>query len=351
VVGLARVSVRVGLLALLTSAGCQAFFGVDDYEPGPDGPPSNAASGAGRGGGGGDVGSGGGGPSSTGSTGGGGAMVDPTCVCLDAPPAGWAGPFAVYSTDDPEPPLGQCTDGPLYAKYFDGAPGPAICNPCTCSPPPTVCSGPTLICYGATTCSGTPQDWTAQATSASCYGYADQNLACKVQGTPTASVVGACPPAGGEKTLPPWKSTHAVCNLAPSPGGCADGTCYLKAAGSRVCIVHEGAHMPCPDDGWTQIKAYTGQDEQRSCSACSCGPASAATCSPGTYTFYTDGNCIFQPLDAKTTCQQMSPFGFSGESVHYSPGSVAQAATCVAAGGIPGGTFTGTGEATLCCKE
>ena len=346
---LARVSASAGLLALLTSAGCQAFFGVDDYDATPEDPPANASSGAGHPGAGGATSASDGPSATSGAAGGGGGAIDPTCVCLDGASPGWSGPFTVYTTEAPALPIEACSDGPLHAAYFNGPPGPAVCKPCTCSQPAVQCSGPTLLCYNATSCTGTQQDWTAQVSGVSCYSYPEEDLSCRVQGGGSATV-GSCAPAGGEKTVSSWTTTHAVCNAPSAPEGCAEGTCYLKPAGARVCIVHDGPLVACPAGDWTQFKAYSGQDDQRTCSSCSCGSATGAACGSGTYTFYTDPNCFLAPLNAKTACQQMSPNGSAGESVHYSPGQVVQPGSCPASGGLPGGTFTGTGDVTLCCR-
>jgi hypothetical protein len=188
-----------------------------------------------------------------------------------------------------------------------------------------------------------------------CYVYGEQTLSCKTSGSPTATVGGGCAPSGGVMIADvSWKTTHGVCNLTTAPGGCTDGTCYLEDAGARVCFAKVGPHQPCPSPiaDWTQIKAYSGQNDGRVCSACGCGSPSAATCSPGTYTFFVDPTCNVAPLAAGSSCQQMSPNNvLPGESVSYTPGQVIQAASCPASGGTPSGEFVGTGDVTLCCKE
>ena len=306
--------------------------------------------------------SGGGGDMSSSSSSTGTGVVNPCgsgAACVEAVPPDWEALAIVIVSDDggPKP---QCPLGETPDKLFGGPPMEAhSCSGCSCNLAAVSCSAPQIMCWSGDSSCGNDggafyNAWTAPSTS--CINdqgsSIDDNLpgSCKLTADAAPSPSGNCPPAGGKPIKPGWTLDVHVCEPAPPSGGMAcgsNGMCAPLNAGEQLCIRKAGVQN-CPT-GWpTLVKGYTGANDERVCSACTCGPA---TCTGGAYTIYDGINCdatTGNVLVNSTTCIDV-PNIIDASAMSLQPQlGTPVASTC--SGGVPMGTFNPTGLVTFCCR-
>jgi hypothetical protein len=127
--------------------------------------------------------------------------------------------------------------------------------------------------------------------------------------------------------------------------------------GFGLCIFHEG-EIDCPTEPGNvfivQHFFYKGVEDDRECSACTCGAPTGSACT-ATISIYTNATCSGSALDQKTissegsTCLDIQIPGQplrskSAGATTYLPG------TCPTMGGDASGSAVKTKPATLCCR-
>jgi hypothetical protein len=128
--------------------------------------------------------------------------------------------------------------------------------------------------------------------------------------------------------------------------------------GFKVCIFRSGEYA-CPnDEGNTfteQHVFYDGVQDDRQCSACTCGAPTGSACT-ATISIYKGAGCsgstVVQGLTISSSSETCTDIQLPGqalgskkaEATTYLPG------TCPAMGGDGSGIAIPTGSATLCCR-
>lgn len=276
-----------------------------------------------------------------------GETGDPECgpaaVCGQPAPAGWFGP-AIYSRvvegDAPNCPTEYPSGGPTVLEgYHD--PGPALCD-CECNlSMAQTCSA---YVYGHNTASCNTYNYTqvteacAPATItayAQFYAYSQNNPTCmqnKLEEFPAVQ----------------WDANIKSCKLADNPPSCGDGGICTPVPGedfeAPVCIYKQGTEE-CPAGPYSQkLTFYTGVDDSRDCSSCTCGTV-AANCENAVADIYTGSECAGNPttsLPAGGSCTAAV-----GGSVAM---SIDESAACpVTTTPEPMGSIAAVGEFTFCC--
>lgn len=160
------------------------------------------------------------------------APTPTTCAapsrCMAAPPAGWAGPIAIFESATGQGAPAPCGVGFEATPVFDGyaeltAPA-STCAACACGAPANVtCSGPVLTFFSEQSCAtpcGTPVEVGATCAIAgpTCRGV--------IVGAPQARG-GTCAPSGGKATTAPlaWAKSARACapSVTPYSANCAGG--------------------------------------------------------------------------------------------------------------------------------
>ena len=213
-------------------------------------------------------------------------------ACVSAAPQGWQGPVATIerATLDTLP---ACQDeyAERVVQTFDQLDGsPASCLGCECGPGTGVeCTTPEVRFYNSSACGmfGTvaSSEYTMEAAgvctvfaaSAGNFG-AEADEIVPVEGT------GSCDPLAVTPELPEpiWGTIRRACAPEVEGTNCGDGrVCAVTPTAPfdpDLCIWTEG-DMPCPDGDYTERSVYfQGVDDQRSCSACECGPTQGGDC-------------------------------------------------------------------------
>jgi hypothetical protein len=275
--------------------------------------------------------------------------------CIPAVPVGWAGPTDLYLGATPAP---ACPG--LSTDSFDGMEGlqaaAATCD-CECGPPQVTCGSAALntsIVSGcATQCATTtPVLDTCFTAPANCLTLPGTTGTFQ---TLTVAVTSAtCSPQPTVGITPPTWNTYArTCAL---PSGSARDDCPAGQVCARTpsdpfqpvaCIVQAGA-KDCPADGYTQAHTeYTGLNDTRGCTACTCGASGKAECTGTLYGYATtNGTCggmadIYDPaVCVPTNLRSDLKVEATGSGGACDPSAV-----------TPRGASTPTGTTTICCTE
>jgi hypothetical protein len=217
------------------------------------------------------------------------------------------------------------------------------------------------VCYapGATISFDAPASWdgkcdsSTQVPSGQAYSLTIGAL------TMTENGCAPGPPVPGKVVSLYWNTFARACDM-PWPDGPVDRTVCIPddpiPPGFALCIFHED-EIDCPTEQGNvfteQHFFYKGVEDNRQCSACSCGAPTGSACT-ATISTYKDATCG-APLDQKTisssgeTCMDIHLPGQalgskSAGSTTYLPG------TCPATGGDASGSAIKTKPATLCCR-
>jgi hypothetical protein len=308
-------------VAAACAGACSSVWGFDDLvagDAGSDGSASEGGSGSGSG-------------SSSGSGGSSGGSA-PDAGAIVAPP-GWTLVEAAFSASTP-PACGAAwaTDDTIL---YDGIDAPAATCGCSCGAPSGVacafpvdtCTVSGGICQG---CGSTPTN----ISSAACVGGSYQSA-----GAPTASG-GACT-ASPSTSAPPlsWAGQVRLCTQTAAVPPVPDPS-------FTVCVEQVGAQT-CPGLFPSRHLEYTGADDARSCSACTCGSPSGVNCG-GSWSLYTDGSCQTFFHNYGLSFGQCTSYGTSGGSSMYQ--AAPSGGSCTAATVAPTGSALATGAVTICCR-
>jgi hypothetical protein len=299
-----------------------------------------------------------------------GAGGDPGCLVGESVhwKYGWDSPSLVWI--GPEEKAPECPQGPASIAYEGRTDlvAPILCDACTCEPPtgscvlpsklaasPTVCSmpGPPTISFDA------PMPWDGQCDSTNPVpaGVAHSLTIGPLTMTENGCATGPSIPA--KVVSLHWDTFARACDM-PWPRGSLDRTVCIPddpiPPGFALCIFHE-TEIDCPTvpgNVFTeQHFFYEGVEDNRQCSACSCGAPIGSACT-ATVSIYKDATCSTL-LDQKTvsssseTCIDIQLPGQalgskSAGAMTYVPG------TCPAMGADASGSTLKTKPATLCCR-
>lgn len=291
---------------------------------------------------------------------------------------GWLGPVAMWDgTPGSEP---NCfASGSYVTPATSGNAnvqgGTWSCQGCSCGNPTggscsdvdiqywdtTSCSGG---CWG---CTGTPFALTnggACTVFGEIHGPGGESPKAATFSPPTASG-GSCAANADQSKKnipkPTWQKSMVACTGAPTSGkGCgATSACIPvpKSPFGFTCMYKVGDN-PCPSGPYTHKHVYyTGYQDGRTCSACSCGSPTGQNCS-GTVKTYTDScssdetvmsvpnQCYPIPPDSST-----APYDGGLEDTRGSVFTAGAPAggSCSPGGGQKSGSVASTGAVTFCC--
>ena len=143
-------------------------------------------------------------------------------------------------------------------------------------------------------------------------------------------------------------------DTAGSGAGCTNGgVCApaVQGGGFSLCISHGGTET-CPAGYTTAHTVGTTITDTRSCSACTCGGATA-TCGPASVTFFADGGCDDDgaTVAADSVCNDFPGAMAGGPTyVAYEYTAGVQGEGCQASPGSPDGGVSLTSPHTVCCQ-
>ncbi len=280
--------------------------------------------------------------------------ADPDCApgyeCVDVP-GGWQAVLTAttgWSASLPNP--AACAGGSTPIRYFQGPAGAAACASCSCDAPSGTCGDTPLSCaMGNTACTGA-----STVNPNNCMNFAppaNQQISCRLGQTPLSS--GGCTPSTTALSNPdPWKSVSDACTLGG--GGCgASQACVPKQSSSGPTCIAIAGTATCPTNWPTHGDAYTGGNDTRACSDCTCAPDNVS-CDPDKFYLMTMADCVdFGPFPefSGTTCTSYTPTSGTTWSIQRVPAASKQpSGSCTAAGGVPSGSLVPTGQTTLCCR-
>ncbi|MGH7434370.1 MAG: hypothetical protein ACRENE_01710 [Polyangiaceae bacterium] len=233
----------------------------------------------------------------------GGGLCSPP-VPANAP--GWSGPYSL-SVGAPGALLPCSTPSYEAQPVFEGDYGlkadPPQCG-CSCSAPHGQgCGPPQVTFYTDSTCNTVCGEGQVNGCLVipSCPGSGGSGPANFLEiGNTTPSATASCTP-DGSVAMPAasWSGAARVCQLAPGAihDRCGSGE-YCLPASTPYCIMFAGdaGDAPCPAGEWYKYRHvfYTGMDDQRGCTSCTCGAVTGASCaflsgSP-------DGGMVASPL-------------------------------------------------------
>lgn len=272
--------------------------------------------------------------------------------CVPAvPPGGWSGPVEFY-LGTAAPPVCPAAE----KEVFDGMEGlqapPYTCD-CTCGSPCGDLDLTTSIVHGcATSCSARVVTSGACFTSTACTG---STLTGSYQ-TLSFGTSPACTPQPTSTPTPlSWQAYSRACApaLAAAQLDCPAGdVCTRKPDDAPfqagVCIWQSGV-LTCPVGYGQQHVEYTGDEDTRGCTSCTCGMTGAVTCSATLYTYgTTNDTCggMATTYDPPVACIPTNAVADMKVIVTSEP-----SIPCAATGGTEEGTATPTGATTFCCTQ
>jgi hypothetical protein len=293
----------------------------------------------------------------------------PNCTgafeCVPSVPPGWSGPFEVYAAASASPPCSANFAGPAYDGNGDLIARAAECT-CDCGNGTVTCSTPTISFYSqalptGTSCTTSNHCQDVTPPSGACTTI-DASAACStilkggsfdmVAGSPTITD-GGCAPIATQAVMPTtWGISARACvsALAPGRANCPMGSVCapqpVSPFGSALCISQTGA-APCPNTAYTVSEIfYAGVDDQRSCSSCTCGSVTGASCAATvSVSSSTNGTCSTGTIEyeAPASCD---PVQLPGD---YRVAVTPAYGTCAASTVTGTGAATPTGPTTFCC--
>jgi hypothetical protein len=288
-------------------------------------------------------------------------MCGEDAMCGAAAPEGWFGPLIV-ARGPVEAELPDCPDefpnaGPVARDGFID-PGPAVCS-CECSPPAMMTCYASVVASQNDNCYGGYYYYGYMG-----YGYGGGNIYAQVEETCTNIDIDgfarfrvydfynppACTPSQSEE-IPPvaWDSTIKTCAISDTPLSCSDGSLCIPApaAGFEAtwCLYQQG-DAGCPAGIFnTKQKFYTGAEDDRECSDCTCG-SSAQNCSDGNLLLFEGPDCAGEPAGSLPPGNVCEPTIAASVAVQYGNGET----SCpVASPPHSTGLAEPTGVLTFCC--
>lgn len=273
---------------------------------------------------------------------------DPACgggTCGAPVEDGWFGPTVIarLPTDAELP---SCTPeypsaGPTLLDGF-ADPGPAICD-CTCELEMAPNCNVSVTSFNSQNCGSFAN---STAVSANC-----SNLTIQASARAYSFGgygVGSCEETELEEIPPvPWNATIRTCRVPENALACGDGGICLpdQPAGfeDTWCMYKQGDHE-CPAGPYSnKSRFWSGADDTRECSNCTCG-TEGTSCNDAEVLVFAGADCEGEPVGsiAPNTCSNIT-----GNSV---AGSIGAESPCpVTAMPEPMGAVVAQGDFTFCC--
>ncbi|MBK6919328.1 MAG: hypothetical protein IPH07_18170 [Deltaproteobacteria bacterium] len=279
---------------------------------------------------------------------------DPQCgtgSCGEDAPSGWFGP-TIYAQIPAGSEIPACP-----AEYPD--PGPTLLAGFN-DPPPAECTCECNLSGGAA-CQG----FVRGHTQSNCYDYNYYNYAnvspgmcanIELDGFVNGFSFGGYPPptcmkeANEDISPVAWDATIRSCRLPETPLVCTDGVCLPPAPEGfeAVWCIYQQGDVECPAGGFTQKQIfYTGVEDSRDCSNCSCSSVGYNSCyNEGLLQVFGGPDCAGEPVAEV-------PFGNGqcsaaiGSSVTVTFGD--EAPCSVINPSLPEGEVATAGPFTFCC--
>ncbi len=302
----------------------------------------------------------------------GNAETGSTCggTCVTPAPAGWTGPFQLYTGATAGAPTVCPSAAPsmvFSAKQNNDTPA-LECSTCTCSAGPAHCKLGFLV-SSSPSCAASSCNVPEQAFSNTC-GSATDSCATPVStewiayeaensnALPEAPTAFWTVTASAQTpTTPPvaWATAGVGCaDSAAMTAGCSGGSLCVPTPAtpfqSPLCISQTG-NVACTSTAYpTKTVYYSGATDGRVCSPCACTPSGTVTCS-GTLTFYTDTGCVTEIENVpnlSSSCLTGADFqswNLASVTTIGTPGGTAQSGS-----GVASGTVMPTGPITVCCQ-
>jgi len=256
-------------------------------------------------------------------------------VTSGGPPAGWAGPIALYEGSDEPPP--SCVD-----TVVDGASVHApdvVCGACTCaSPSGRKCpSSFTINTNGKPSCAGN-----------TCGTFTLSSSCAEIP-----SSLGPCSSAESFEPLPVGGPSGGSCApVGPDvqralPTATKVRLCTAPSASDKRCVSQDG-DVACPGGAWTVKRVFfRNMRDDRACTPCACGAPTGGECTPKV-TGHANTGCgsPVSSVDASSCRTFAFPAHLTG-TVVLSP-----AGTCAPrpGGGQPTGNVVPVDPITVCCE-
>lgn len=285
--------------------------------------------------------------------------ADANCASLgftcDGIPNGWTGPVALFEGSPGQSPgCPAAFPKVIYTGNSGLTAADATCNACTCDPAPVTCTPADATFYTDMACS---MGAVTIAQSNNCKMINGGAVGAKIP-APTATA-GACAAKGGGvngQPAPSWKVLGLACGNDVQDGKGCNGkevcTPPVPAGFSKICVLRAG-DQACPGSYPTKHLYYSGFKDTRSCTACGCGMAGAASCTVQT-TAYPTMDCtgnISVAVPNDNSC--FAPGGGAMAGSFKVTGTTPNAPACPPNGGAPTGTVTAdmATAATVCCQN
>jgi hypothetical protein len=284
----------------------------------------------------------------------------------------WEGPTLLWIGPEDQAP--ECPRGPTTLSYEGHADlaAPSLCEGCTCEPPTGSCALPstltasTAVCYapGATTSFNAPTPW-----DGSCDGaiQTPDGAAHSLTIDPIIMTENGCasgPTVAAKVISLHWDTFARGCDVG-LPLGPVERSACLPAdpivPGFKACIFFND-EIDCPNDEpgnlfTEQHVFYQGVQDDRQCSACTCGAPTGGACT-ATLSIYkgADLTCSGPTVAKEITISSEGPTCLDIQLPGQALGSKSAGSTtylpgmCPPEGGVSSGAAIPTHPATLCCR-
>lgn len=287
-------------------------------------------------------------------------------TCLSPPPLGWAGPVLLSDSARGEagPGCPAASTELDIALSFGLVAVPAACT-CTCGTAQDAACGSTEAEYYGTDsrCEALEASFamTYDGSGGSCVDGPNGAASAYWRIPPLGVVGGFCDPsASATLDEPTWGGGTRVCDVDLSRGTqCGfDGVCApnlgIETFDEGYCVWRQGEHeCPGPDYPVRQLR-WTGLEDERSCSECTCSEPTGECA--GDVWLYGDDGCggTLQRVATDGACQLVDLEVESGRLRETAPGcggpcQVLVTASCGPQGGDPLGDVNPVDPYTFCC--
>lgn len=311
----------------------------------------------------------------------GASAVCPIGTCVPKTPEGWSGPATLQEGFEPE--LAACPEGAIEWQGGTKPEAPG-CAECTCSTPKSICGSAPSWTISSRGCGefdlgvkwnfDPPPNWDGSCNNEKAM---PEGAMCGAEGLCAKSILisppdfqmidKTCTPSTKEDSMPvpKFKADSAftpigrVClgeKLEETGYRCGvddQDLCLSLPGTSLACIARDGNHA-CPT-GWPARSMYYREvKDNRSCTACSCGPVEGANC-VRKYRLFKDGLCTNEYGSWTTDdmslpqCQYLSDGTAIGgktlDVVEHVPGA------CKPSGGELVGEVELNNPFTVCCAK
>lgn len=275
--------------------------------------------------------------------------VGPPPRCVPAPATDWIGPLAIYEASGTPPAPSPACKGAFATPFYDGFGSPvAAAAACTCkcgAPVDVLCSSPTMTFYSDWSCKQVCGADQSLAPSCNALDPGCQAMSFRLSGS--EPVGGSCAPEATVTVPPPaWKRAVRLCAPTVEPAACGAGQVAAPPVGdgfqkTNYCVARSG-EWTCPSGYPSRRSYYESVADTRSCTACTCGAPTGASC--GAPTVHADLTCGAPSRSTRAAkCELLGPATAASFSDQATGGA------CAPHGGAPVGTVTPTAPTTICC--